>query len=50
MRAFSIGRTTTAAFSVGGELEDVLSYVRRQKEHHASGDLWTEWEESYEEV
>ena len=39
-----------AAFSVGSELDAVLNYVRQQKEHHAAGDLWPEWEESYEEV
>ncbi len=39
-----------AVFSVGSELESVLSYVRRQKEHHAANDLWEEWEKSYDEV
>ena len=37
------------AFSVGSELEAVIAYVRNQKQHHASGDLWPEWEESFEE-
>ena len=39
-----------AAFSVGGELNAVIEYVRRQKEHHAAGDLWPEWEETFEDV
>ena len=39
-----------AAFSVGSELDAVITYVQRQKEHHASGDLWPDWEETYEEV
>ena len=39
-----------AAFSVGNELDAVLNYVRCQKQHHATGDLWTEWEETYEDV
>jgi len=36
--AFSVGR--------GDELQNVLAYVRRQKEHHAQGDVWSEWEEA----
>ena len=36
--AFSIGR--------GEELKRVLAYVRHQKEHHAQGDVWHEWEEA----
>lgn len=39
-----------AAFSVGSELEAVLAYVRKQKQHHASGELWAEWEASFESV
>jgi putative transposase len=31
-----------AAFSVGGELDAVIGYVRNQKKHHASGDVWPE--------
>ncbi len=38
------------AFTVGqGELERVTAYVRRQKEHHAEGGLWPEFEETFEE-
>ncbi len=40
--AFSIGR--------GEELARVLAYVRNQKEHHARGDVWDEWEEAETEV
>ena len=39
-----------AAFSVGGELNAVVEYVRRQKEHHAAGNLWPQWEEAHEEA
>lgn len=39
-----------AAFSVGSELDAVLAYVRNQKQHHASQELWPEWEETFEDV
>ena len=39
-----------AAFSLSrSHLEKVVAYVKRQKEHHAAGKLWPEWEESDEE-
>ena len=31
-------------------LERVLAYVHGQKEHHASGRLWPEWEDAWETV
>jgi len=31
-------------------LQRVLAYVHGQKEHHASGRLWPEWEEAWETV
>jgi REP element-mobilizing transposase RayT len=38
------------AFTVGqGELDRVVAYVRRQKEHHAEGGLWPEFEATFEE-
>jgi REP element-mobilizing transposase RayT len=40
-----------AAFSVSrSHLKRVVAYVRRQKEHHAAGRLWSEWEETEEIV
>jgi putative transposase len=32
------------------ELETVIAYVRRQKEHHANNDLMLDWEETNELV
>jgi REP element-mobilizing transposase RayT len=38
------------AFTVGrGELDRVVTYVRRQKEHHTEGTVWPEFEETFEE-
>lgn len=34
-------------FSVSrSHLKRVIAYVRNQKQHHASGNLWPEWEET----
>ena len=32
------------------DVDKVVQYVKRQKEHHAGDDLWVECEESYEEL
>jgi putative transposase len=38
------------AFTVSRwDLEKIVSYVERQKEHHQAGDLYPEWEETFEE-
>ena len=40
-----------AAFSVSRwDVDKIISYINRQKEHHAAADLWPEYEETYEEV
>ena len=39
------------AFTVSRwDLPKIIRYVKRQKEHHAADDLWSELEESFEEV
>jgi REP element-mobilizing transposase RayT len=39
------------AFTVSRwDLDKIVQYVKRQKEHHATGDLWQEWEEAFEEI
>jgi putative transposase len=39
------------AFTVSRwDLEKVIVYVKRQKEHYSAGDLFSEWEETLEEV
>ena len=39
------------AFTVSRwDLEKVIEYVKRQKDHHLAGDLYPEWEETFEEV
>ncbi len=39
------------AFTVSRwDLDKIIHYIKRQKEHHDSGDLVAEWEESFEEV
>jgi putative transposase len=38
------------AFTVGlSELDRVVEYVKHQKQHHASAELWPEYESAYEE-
>jgi len=38
------------AFTVSRwDVEKIVAYVKRQKEHHAAGDLLAEWEEMFEE-
>ncbi len=38
------------AFSVSpDDVDHVVEYVQRQKEHHQLGDLWPEWEEAFAE-
>ncbi|MBV9467655.1 MAG: IS200/IS605 family transposase [Abitibacteriaceae bacterium] len=40
-----------AAFSISrSHLKRVVAYVRNQKQHHAAGRVWQDWEESDEEV
>ena len=39
------------AFSLSrGHVKKAVAYVEKQEEHHAGGELWPEWEETYEEV
>ncbi len=39
------------AFSVSRwDLDKIIGYVKRQKEHHRAGELFPEWEEAFEEV
>jgi REP element-mobilizing transposase RayT len=39
------------AFTVSRwDVDKVVQYVKRQKEHHPANDLWLEWEETFEEV
>jgi putative transposase len=39
------------AFSLGRpQVEHVVRYVEHQEEHHAGGELWPQWEKTYEEV
>jgi len=39
------------AFTVSRwDLERVIEYVKHQKQHHATGGLFPEWEEAFEEV
>jgi REP element-mobilizing transposase RayT len=39
------------AFTVSRwDVDKVVQYVKRQKEHHAADNLWPEWEEAFEEV
>jgi REP element-mobilizing transposase RayT len=39
------------AFTVSRwDLERVIEYVKHQKEHHATDELFPEWEEAFEEV
>jgi REP element-mobilizing transposase RayT len=39
------------AFTVSRwDVEKVIEYVKRQKEHHSAGELVSEWEEAFEEV
>ena len=39
------------AFSLGRpQVEPVVRYVEHQEEHHAGGELWPQWEETFEEV
>jgi len=38
------------AFTVSRwDLDKIIAYVKRQKEHHQLGELYPEWEEAYEE-
>lgn len=38
-----------AAFSVSrSHLKRVIDYVQNQKQHHASANLWDEWEQTFE--
>jgi putative transposase len=38
------------AFTVSRwDLDKVVNYVKRQKDHHAAADLWPDWEEAFEE-
>ncbi len=42
---------TYGAFSVSRwDVDKIVGYVKRQKEHHAAGELAPEWEEGFEEV
>lgn len=37
------------AFTVSRwDVDKIIRYVKRQKEHHAANDLWPEWEEAFE--
>ena len=39
------------AFTVSRwDLERVIEYVKRQKDHHAADELFPEWEDAFEEV
>ncbi len=39
------------AFTVSRwDVEKVISYIKRQKEHHCAGEIVAEWEETFEEV
>jgi len=39
------------AFSLSrGHVKKATLYVEKQEEHHAGGELWPEWEETYKEV
>ena len=39
------------AFTVSRwDLDKIIQYVKRQKEHHAANDLWPEWEDAFEEI
>ena len=39
------------AFTVSRwDVSKIIRYVKRQKEHHATDDLWSELEESFEEI
>jgi putative transposase len=38
--AFTVGKT---------DVPDVIAYVERQKQHHAGGDVWGEWEQTLTE-
>jgi len=39
------------AFTVSRwDLDKIIGYIKKQKEHHSAGDLVVEWEESFEEV
>jgi len=38
-------------FSISrSHMKRVITYVQNQKQHHASGKLWEEWEETDEEI
>ena len=39
------------AFTVSRwDLDKIIGYIKKQKEHHGAGDLVVEWEENFEEV
>ena len=39
------------AFTVSRwDVDKIVQYVKRQKEHHAANELWADWEETFEEV
>lgn len=39
------------AFSVSRwDVDKIVGYVKRQKEHHQNNELWDEWEQTFEEV
>ena len=39
------------AFSVSRwDVDKIVGYVQRQKEHHAAGEIYPEWEQAFEEV
>ncbi len=39
------------AFTVSRQdVDRIVQYVRRQKEHHAANSLWPDWEQTFEDV
>jgi REP element-mobilizing transposase RayT len=39
------------AFTVSRwDVDKIINYIKKQKEHHRYGDLYPEWEETFEEV